>query len=57
LFDRLMARNWEQWAMSPAVEARLGGAEGPNYAIDPAQDEANIGETLTDEELGRTARK
>lgn len=57
LFDRLMARNWDQWATSPAVEAKLSGVEAPNYAIEPTQDEANIGETLTDEELGRTAWK
>lgn len=51
LFDRLMARNWDQWVNSPAVSEGLGGEERESYVLSPTQDESNVGEALSDEEI------
>ena len=53
LFDRLMARNWEQWANSPAVGQMDFGNEKNERVLSPTNDESNIGGILSDEELGK----
>lgn len=52
LMDRLMSRNWESYAAySPDVHNRLDTDEDiePDK---PIMDEGNVGEILSDEELG-----
>jgi len=54
LFDRLMARNWDQWVNSPAVaQMDFGGKIDKEYVLSPTNDEGNIGGILSDEELGK----
>ena len=53
LLDRLMSRNWETYAQnSPDVLNRF---EGKDVEIipNPLEDEGNIGEVLSDEEIGQ----
>lgn len=56
LFDRLMSRNWEDWAMSPAVEERLGKPRKGEFVLSPTNDESNAGGILSDDELGRSGK-
>ena len=53
LFDRLMARNWDQWVNSPAVAQMDFGKTDKEYVLSPTNDEGNIGGILSDEELGK----
>jgi len=53
LFDRLMARNWDQWVNSPAVAQMDFGGDKKEYVLSPTNDEGNIGGILSDEELGK----
>jgi len=53
LFDRLMARNWDQWVNSPAVAQMDFGKTNTEYVLSPTNDEGNIGGILSDEELGK----
>ena len=53
LFDRLMARNWDQWVNSPAVAQMDFGKIDTEHVLSPTTDESNIGGMLSDEELGK----
>jgi len=55
LFDRLMSINWEKYAhLSPDMYARQGVNEPKReIVLSPTQDEENIGEILSNEDLGQ----
>jgi len=53
LMDRLMSRNWETYAQnSPDVHNRFEGKDA-EIELNPLEDEGNIGEVLSDEEIGQ----
>lgn len=51
LFDRLMAVDWEKFAYL-REEKDTGSSNSLRYIIPPTSDESNIGEVLTDEDIG-----
>jgi len=55
LFDRLMSINWEKYAhLSPDMYTRQGVNEPKReIVLSPTQDEENIGEILSNEDLGQ----
>jgi dsDNA-specific endonuclease/ATPase MutS2 len=53
LFDKLMARNWEEYSSSPSMVNREIVSERKEIPLSPMFDESSIGEVLTDEDLGQ----
>ena len=51
LFDKLIAKDWGEYSSSPSVTKREDVLLPTERVISPVQDESNIGEALTDEEI------
>jgi dsDNA-specific endonuclease/ATPase MutS2 len=53
LFDKLMARDWEEYSSSPSMANREVVVEKKEFPLSPAFAESSIGEVLTDEDIGK----
>lgn len=53
LFDKLMARNWEEYQASPSMQNREETMVKHQMPLLPKQDESSIGEILSDEEINK----
>ena len=51
LFDKLMARDWDEYSSTPTFVGRESEKPSMEIPISPMQDEAMAGEVLTDEEI------
>jgi len=51
LFDKLMARNWEEYTSSPSMMNRETLPEKKETILSPSFDESSIGEILSEEEI------
>lgn len=52
LFDKLMARDWDEYSSSPSVVNREAPVKPKEIPLSPAFDESSIGEVLTNEDIG-----
>lgn len=52
LFDKLMARDWEEYSSSPSMAGREVVPKKEEIPFSPAFDESSIGEVLTNEDIG-----
>lgn len=53
LFDKLMAKDWEEYKSSPSMVNREVAVEKKEIILSPSFDEGSIGEVLSDEDIGQ----
>ena len=53
LFDKLMAKNWDEYSSSPTMVNRELVVKKEDIPLSPSFDESSIGEVLTNEDIGK----